>query len=365
MLSLALRSTQPRNTVDLAAPAVRVTGLTKRFGTAEAVVNASFEVPRGSLMALLGPSGGGKTTTLRMIAGFEAPDSGVIEVEGNVVAGPGRSVPPERRRVGMVFQDYALFPHLSVRDNVSFGVPKDSRRQRVGDVLDMVGLFDLADRMPNELSGGQQQRVALARALAPSPAVVLLDEPFSNLDASLRVMVRTEVRQILRDAEASAIFVTHDQDEAFGLADTVAIMLDSTVVQTGRPEQVYVSPATLAVARFLGEENILDGEASDGYVTCELGRLPLVGQSVDGESTRPNGPVKVAVRPETLRLHPEDGPSVTAEVVGLEFRGIYKFVKVRLPSGLVLSAVMGLHIPVDVGERVQVAVNSAVAAFPA
>jgi iron(III) transport system ATP-binding protein len=365
MHPLTLRSSRPNTAIDTSAPAVRCTSLTKRFGTTEAVANVTFEVPRGSLMALLGPSGGGKTTTLRLIAGFEVPDSGLIEVEGNVVAGSGRPVPPERRRVGMVFQDYALFPHMSVRDNVAFGVPGSKERQtRVGEALEMVGLSREADRMPHELSGGQQQRVALARALAPNPAIVLLDEPFSNLDAALRDMVRKEVQQILRDAGASAIFVTHDQDEAFGLADKVCIMLDSTIVQTGTPEEVYMNPATLDVARFLGEENVLDGVASNGSVTCELGTLQI---GPDAEAARrvPDGPVKVAVRPESLRLHPENGPSVAAEVVAREFRGIYKLVTVQLPSGMRLTAVMGLHIPVTVGEQVQVAVNATVSAFPA
>ena len=350
---------RPNIEADDSGFAVRTVDLTKRFDDAEAVTNASFDLPRKSILALLGPSGGGKTTILRLIAGFEAPDSGRIEVNGTVVAGNGKIVPPERRRVSMVFQDYALFPHMTVRSNVAFGLKGGSAsQQRVSDVLDMVGLGPEADRMPHQLSGGQQQRVALARALAPNPAVVLLDEPFSNLDAALRGRVRSEVREILREAEASAIFVTHDQDEAFGLADTVAIMLDSTIIQTGTPEEVYVSPATLCVARFLGEENILDGEAADGYVTCELGRLPL------SNGSAATGHVKVAVRPETLRLHPEEGYSVAAEVVSREFRGVYKVVKVRLPSGLQISAVMGLHIPAAVGDLVQVAVNSTVAAFP-
>jgi iron(III) transport system ATP-binding protein len=260
-----------------------------------------------------------------------------------------------------VFQDYALFPHMSVRDNVRFGLSNGTgRNTRVNEVLELVGLSKEASKMPHELSGGQQQRVALARALAPKPAVILMDEPFSNLDAALRDMVRTEVKQILRDAHASAIFVTHDQDEAFGLADTVAIMLDSTVVQCGTPEEVYVTPATLGVARFLGEIDILGGVAEDGWVTCALGRL----QIGEGSSVA-NGPVNIAIRSESLRLHPDSDSAVTVEVVDAQFRGIYKLVKLRLPSGIMLTAVMGLHIPVAVGEHVKVAVNSTVAAFPA
>ena len=359
MFMLHHRAESASVAVNASALAVSCRALTKRFGAATAVRDVSFDVPRGTLMALLGPSGGGKTTALRMIAGFEAPDAGTIEIDGTLVAGAGALVPPERRRVGMVFQDYALFPHLSVRGNVAFGLNKGTDRdRRVADVLDMVGLDGIGERMPNELSGGQQQRVALARALAPQPAVVLLDEPFSNLDASLRGRVRAEVQQILSDAETAAIFVTHDQDEAFGLADHVGIMLDSTIVQTGTAEQVYLNPASLSVAMFLGEENILDGIADGGYVTSELGRLPL-----SDPDTAP-GPVKIAVRPESVRLHPDSGTSVSAEVVGLEFRGIYKLVRVRLPSGITLSAVMGVHIPAPVGETVQVAVNAPVSAFP-
>ncbi|MEE8519295.1 MAG: ABC transporter ATP-binding protein [Dehalococcoidia bacterium] len=364
MLTLSNRSAHSEVPIDRDVPAVLCTGLSKQYGETVAVDRMTLEVPQGALVALLGPSGGGKTTVLRLIAGFEVPDAGTIEIAGRSVAERSHFVPPERRRVGMVFQDYALFPHKSVRDNVAFGIKeKESRSQRVSDVLEMVGLADTADRMPHQLSGGQQQRVALARALAPNPAVVLLDEPFSNLDAALRDKVRNEVKQILRDAGTSAVFVTHDQDEAFGLADQIGIMLDATVVQTGRPEEVYLNPNSLAVARFLGEENVLDGEAADGYVTCELGRLALSG---DRSLT---GRVKVTVRPESLRLDSSNGsgasPSVPAEVVNVEFRGIYKLVYVRLPSGLTLSAVMGLHIPVTVGESVQAAVNSSVSAFPA
>ena len=359
MFTLPTRSAPPRPAINPDAPAVRCIGISKSFGDSAAVSNASIELQRGSILALLGPSGGGKTTTLRMIAGFETPDSGVIEVEGLVVQSPDVSLPPEERRVGMVFQDYALFPHMSVRDNVGFGLPKDGLRdRRISESLEMVGLSGSDHQMPHELSGGQQQRVALARALAPNPAVILMDEPFSNLDAALRDQVRTEVKQILRDAGASAMFVTHDQDEAFGLADVVSIMLGSTIVQTGSPTDVYVNPATMEVARFLGENNILDGDASDGWVDCELGHLPLV------EGTNLNGPVKVAVRPESIRLNPSAGPSVTGQLVDREFRGIYQLVHVQLPSGMMLTAVMGLHIPVEIGGPVPVGVNSTVAAFP-
>ena len=225
---------------------VRCTGIHKSFRQVTAVDGATFSVEEGSVLALLGPSGSGKTTTLRLIAGFESPDAGTVEIAGTVVAGDGRFVPAERRRVGMVFQDYALFPHLSVRGNVAYGLPRGPERdRRVDEVLELVGLTATGERMPNQLSGGQQQRVALARALAPNPSVILLDEPFSNLDPALRGRVRDEVKRILREAGSTAIFVTHDQEEAFALADSVGVMLAGQIVQMGSPEAVYADPATM------------------------------------------------------------------------------------------------------------------------
>ena len=340
-------------------PAVRVAGLAKSFNGTAALREATFDAERGSMVALLGPSGGGKTTTLRLVAGFETPDSGTITIDGQTVAGPGQFMPPERRRVGMVFQDYALFPHLTVRKNVAFGVPRGPGRDRaVQQALELVGMTAEADRMPDQLSGGQQQRVALARALAPKPSVVLLDEPFSNLDANLRKRVRGQIRQILRDAETTAVFVTHDQDEAFSIADTLCVMLDNRLEQTGAPEDVYLYPASLGVARFMGVANILPGECSGGYVRCELGVLPV------GSADPPKGLVIVCVRPETVRLHPESESSVEGVVTSVEFHGTSKAVNLRLRSGRPVRCVMGVHIPAEVGETVKVGVNSFVAAFP-
>jgi iron(III) transport system ATP-binding protein len=245
---------------DHAAPAVRVRDVTKRFGSTVALDGFSVDAWPGGVLSLLGPSGCGKTTALRVIAGFERPDSGTVVLKGGSVTDGGQFVPPERRRIGMVFQDYALFPHMTVAANVGYGLSRrPDRRRRVAEVLDLVGLPEVDKRYPHELSGGQQQRVALARALAPEPDVILLDEPFSNLDASLRDRVRRDVREILAAAGATAVFVTHDQEEALAMSDEVAVMRHGRVVQAAPPDVLYRRPADPWVARFLGDADLLDG----------------------------------------------------------------------------------------------------------
>jgi len=250
------------------------------------------------------------------------------------VAAPGSFVPPERRRVGMVFQDYALFPHFDVAGNVAYALGRGGSERRVTEVLRLVGLERLGDRYPHELSGGQQQRVALARALAPTPETILLDEPFSNLDASLRARVRQETREILLEAGVTALFVTHDQEEALSLADTVAVMRDGSMVQYGTPEHVYGRPADHWVAAFLGEAVILRGEARGGMVSCELGRF-----TADPSAS---GPVDVMIRPESITLStiPQPGHRETHEAVvtGREFYGHDQLVTVRLESGTELRS---------------------------
>jgi iron(III) transport system ATP-binding protein len=306
--------------------AIRLDGITKSFGATRAVAGVTLDVERGELMAVLGPSGCGKTTLLRLIAGFEAPDGGSVEVGDETVAGPGRLTPPERRRVGMVFQDYALFPHLTVEANVAFGLSRRAREERdslTRRTLELVGLQHKARRYPHELSGGERQRVALARALAPEPEVVLLDEPFSNLDATLRADLRREVELILRDAEATALLVTHDQEEALSLADRLAVMREGRIVQVGAPEEVYGRPASRWAAQFVGEVNVLAGVARDGGVDTELGRFDLRAPA--------NGTVHVAVRPEQLELSARhDG---NAEVVAREFRGHDVLYRLRHEGG--------------------------------
>jgi iron(III) transport system ATP-binding protein len=325
-------------------------------------------------LALLGPSGCGKTTTLRLIAGFEDPDAGVIEVGGRVVAAVGdgtwRSEPPEARRVGMVFQDYALFPHLSVADNVAFGLPRLSRGERearVAAALATVGLAGLGGRAPHQLSGGQQQRVALARALAPNPAVVLLDEPFSNLDPELRAEVRAEVRQILAAAGATALLVTHDREEALSLADRVAVMGGGRIVQVATPEELYHRPATRWVAAFVGDAEFLPGEANGRRVATDLGDLPA--------HSAATGPVEVMLRPEQLRLVPvpdaagaassdsSDTARANATVLTRQFYGHDQLMTVQLDAGRHLRARLGPYGGIRPGDRVHASVRGAVLTF--
>jgi iron(III) transport system ATP-binding protein len=257
----------------------------------------------------------------------------------------------------MVFQEYALFPHLSVADNVAFGIPKSvDKQQRVHETLVLVGLADIKSRMPYELSGGQQQRVALARALAPEPALMLLDEPFSNLDASMRSQVRAEVRQILRRAKATVIFVTHDQEEALSLADEVAVMIEGRIVQTDTPARLYRRPLSKPVATFLGNANFLPGQAGDGQVSCELGRLPTLGIHT--------GPVEVLLRPEDLLLKLD--PAGPAEIVDQEYFGHDQLIKVRLASGLQLqSRLLGSEGDFHSGQRVTLTMRDKVVVYPA
>ena len=255
-----------------------------------------LHVPARTLTAVLGPSGCGKTTLLRLVAGFDDPDSGTIALGGATVAGAGRPRPPQHRRVGYVPQEGALFPHLSVAANVGFGLARKQRSAgRVGELLELVGLPPaLAGRHPHELSGGQQQRVALARALAPRPSIVLLDEPFSSLDAGLRESTRRAVADALAAAEATAVLVTHDQAEALSLADQVAVMRHGRLVQLAAPETVYRSPSDAGVAGFVGEAVLLPASVSDGYATCELGSLAVRGAV--------SGPARILLRPEQLVL---------------------------------------------------------------
>jgi iron(III) transport system ATP-binding protein len=353
---LATAATRYPAAAEGAAPLV-LRGLRKAYGEVEAVAGLELEVAPGSICALLGPSGCGKTTTLRLIAGIERPDAGEIELGGRVLTGARSFVPPERRRIGMVFQDYALFPHLDVAGNVGYGLGRRPDRRRVAEVLELVGLAGSARRPVHELSGGQQQRVALARALAPTPDLILLDEPFSNLDAGMRDRLRLEVRGILARAGVTALFVTHDQAEALSIAETVAVMRDGRAEQVGTPEEIYSRPASRWVARFLGEIEVVPGEASAGRVSCELGSLP----AEHGIS----GPVEVLIRPESVAIGlsgPQNGAD--AEVVGRRFFGHDQLIELRLASGRTIRS-RRLGFPAwHPGDRVRVWVDGPADVLP-
>ena len=324
---------------------IRLTGVSKRFAQARAVEDVDLSVGRGEFLALLGPSGCGKTTLLRLVAGFEDPQAGSIELDGRTVVGQGKWVAPEDRRAGLVFQDYALFPHLSVADNVSFGLPRSARSDRVAEVLSLVGLAAEADRFPQELSGGQQQRVALARALAPRPSVVLLDEPWSNIDPLRRGAMRDDLAAILREAEVTVVLVTHDREEAFSVADRIALMRDGRVVQTGTAEELYYEPADRWVAEFVGAANLLPGTLDGVVVQTAIG-------SFDAPGAQRGGQVEVLVRPELLELAPD--PAGEAEVVQREFRGHDVFYRLRLRDGTQLCAQRPSNEFVPLGSRVAV-----------
>jgi iron(III) transport system ATP-binding protein len=307
--------------------ALTIRGVTKSFADTPVLRGVDLDVPSGSLTAVLGPSGCGKTTLLRLVAGFAAPDAGTIAFDDRVVCGPGHVTPPQRRRVGYVPQEGALFPHLTVADNITFGLPRRARRarQRVGELLDLVGLEgSCADRFPHQLSGGQQQRVALARALAPEPALVLLDEPFASLDAGLREGTRHAVLEALRATGATAVLVTHDQAEALSMADQVAVLRDGRVVQAGPPKAVYESPSDLGVASFVGEAMVLPARVTGGKAECALGTIAVL-------SACPDGSAQVLIRPEQVRLHPTSSSvGVEARVESVSYYGHDAAVRLRL-----------------------------------
>lgn len=304
---------------------LELSGVTKRFGTgAAAVADVSLRVERGAFLALLGPSGCGKTTLLRLVAGLERPCDGRIAIAGNVVAEGARFVEPEERGLGMVFQSYALWPHMSVAENVAFGLrvrrlPAEKRRRRVADALAMVGLSDYAARKPAQLSGGQRQRVALARCLALEPPVVLLDEPLANLDAHLRETMQQEFRRLHRESGATFVAVTHDQSEAMALADTVAVMHEGRLVQVDAPRALYRSPASAMVARFVGRGALVPvevlGPAEEG---CRA--IRLAGQSLAVRGVAPAGAGLLCLRPEDIALVGE-GEGVPAQVRESVYRG--------------------------------------------
>lgn len=329
----------------IAARAVHV-----RFGESVALDGFTLDVPSGSLVALVGPSGCGKTTALRAIAGFQDVASGTIEIRDVLVNGPSTNVAPERRRVGMVFQEFALFPHITVAENVGYGVSGADRVERVRSSLRLVGLDGYGDRFPHELSGGEQQRIALARALAPEPEVVLLDEPFSNLDAPQRERMRRELRKIIHGAGLTAVFVTHDQAEALAIADVIAVMRDGAVLQVGTPDEVYAHPNSPWVARFLGDAAMVDGVVVSGEVSTPFG---AIGTDLDEGSG-----VTVMIRPEWVVVTP--APAGPARVVDREFYGHDQRVEIKVRGGSTIEALVSGRTPIRIGDMVDIEITDAI-----
>ncbi len=336
---------------------IRFLNVSKSYDRTMAVTDLDLTISKSAITVLLGRSGCGKSTTLRLIAGLERPDSGAIWIGDQQVSGSQVWVSATQRQIGMVFQDYALFPHLTVAQNIGFGLfdlTAAERNERIANMLDLVGLIGMEARYPHQLSGGQQQRVALARALAPAPNVILLDEPFSNLDASLRQSMREEVRNILNEAEVTTVFVTHDQEEALRLADELIIMDNGRVLQCGTPEDVYRYPASLQIAQFLAEVNVLPGEAEHGVVETVLGSSPLQNPDIIGE-------VEVVVFPETISLTPDSQSAIIVDRVS--YFGFHQLVILKLENGKTLQARTWSHANISVGDRVRVTIDTPVVAF--
>ncbi|REK12800.1 MAG: ABC transporter ATP-binding protein [Actinobacteria bacterium] len=319
---------------------MRARGLTKSYGDVLALDGFSLDVWEGSVVTLLGPSGCGKTTALRVMAGFERA-GGIVEIRGRRVLDADTFVAPDKRRVGMVFQDYALFPHMSVRKNIAYGLDRRATGRRLDELMDLVGLHGLGNRMPAELSGGQQQRVALARALAPNPDVIFLDEPFSNLDASLRERVRRELKVILTEARATAVFVTHDQEEALATSDIVAVMKEGKILQADTPAHLYTNPVDEWVATFLGDADVLETEANAGFAETVLGRF----------TTELSGPVAVMTRPEDIQLSVGETPN--ASVAGIEYFGHDQLITLAMADGVRVRSRIGSRPNYRVGQQIR------------
>ena len=299
-----------------------------------AVQNISITAQEGEIICLLGPSGCGKTTTLRAIAGFEKVTTGDVFLNGQLVSSANTHIPTERRRVGMVFQDYALFPHLRVEENVSFGLQalsRTSRHERTATMLELVGLTGFEQRYPHELSGGQQQRVALARALAPNPVILLMDEPFSNLDPDMTIKMRNELYRLLRQTNTTAVLVTHDHQEAFAMADRVAVLQDGILVQYDTPETIYHRPTCQFVAEFVGKADFIPGVIQHGTIETEIGAFPNQGRY------QGNSKVMVMVRPDDIKM--SQSTSNHAKIISRQFRGSQHLYAIELPTGHIVHSV--------------------------
>lgn len=336
--------------------ALDLEGLSHAFGKTEVLTSISLSIPHGAITCLLGQSGCGKSTLLRLIAGIEQPLSGIIRGGERVLSGPGIFIEPENRDIGFMFQDYALFPHLSVADNIAFGLnrlPKSERSARVKEIAARIGITALLPRFPHVLSGGEQQRVALARALAPRPALILMDEPFSNLDQGLREKVRSETLRILRDLQTTAIIVTHDPQEALAVGDQVVLMRKGRIEQVATPFEIYDAPASPYAAEFIGPCNRLTGLWQNGHLETPIGRFP-------GSLDLPDGSLALAcIRPQAFSLSPgEDG--IPARVLSKVFVGESEQIELQVhPLGETLRMHSHIRIPAKVGERISLLTNGA------
>jgi iron(III) transport system ATP-binding protein len=349
-------------------PVLEVDDISKRYGNTTVIDDLSLTVREGELLTLLGPSGCGKTTTLRLIAGLERPSDGEIRLNGRPVTGDNFE-PPEVRDVGVVFQEFALFPHLTARENIAFGLTdaaESNRERRVDDLLELVGLVDHGNKQPGELSGGQQQRVALARSLAPEPHLLLLDEPFSNLDVDLRVEMREEVRAILKEAGVTAVSVTHDQEEAMSISDRVAVMHNGQLEQVDTPEGVFQQPRSRFVAAFLGHASFLSGRVRGDSVETGVGMIPLT--SVNGLTDEYDGTqVDVLVRPDDLQARrPAANETPNGRVVHRRYLGPTVLYRVELNSGDVVGCMHNhaAEVPIDEPVTVDLSADHDLAWFP-
>ena len=339
-------------------PLLEINDVSVSFGDTEVLSDISLELESKQLLAVLGASGAGKSTLMRLIAGFDSVGGGSIVLDGETLSDTSKTVAPEKRTIGIVPQDSALFPHLNVSQNIGFGLSvlsKEAKAERVGELLRLIRMEEFASRMPQELSGGQVQRVALARALAPRPKLVLLDEPFSALDAELRGQLREEVRQVLRAEGATAVLVTHDQEEALSLADRVAVLREGKIIQVGSPSEIYNSPADVGIATFLGESVLVDGKVSGGKILTDLGSLSALNNVAEGATG------VVAIRSENFYLQPN--PTGDSEVVGRVFFGHDALVEVQTPKLRIRARSNGPFAP-EVGMRVTVWVRGAVNFYP-
>ncbi len=333
-----------------------VNNITCQYGREIVIRNFNISLSHGDIGCLLGPSGCGKSTVLRAIAGFQEISEGSISLNSQQISSPEQMVVPEKRNIGMVFQDYALFPHLTVSENIGFGLhrlDKHSRKQRIGRLLDLVHLNPFKDKYPHELSGGQQQRVALARALAPEPALVLLDEPFSNLDTELRRKLNIEVRNILKEVKTSGILVTHDQQEAFAVSDYVGVIENKIITQWDTPYNLYHKPKTPFIGKFIGQGSFISGTLLDkGMIRCELGNIR--GDQPDEWPVGTN--VMVLIRPDDITFSPES--TCKAKITQKTFAGIATVYELQLPSGQIVESSLHSHLDFRIGDTIAIRLAS-------